>query len=319
MHVRPFAHLGRLTRLGAALACAALTPLAGCGDSPTSGGSARLSILLTDAPGDFAEAVVTISEVYLQGEGGRLTLRSEPITTDLLTLANSTASLVSEAAVPPGRYSELRFVVTGGYVKVERAGGGFDVFATPNYAGVPAGVPVAGTLHMPSFAQSGLKVKLPGDGLTLESEQKIVLVDFDVARSFGREAGNSGRWVMSPVLTATEIQASGGIAVTAQLAAGVVIPTIQGVAPGVAGLKARLSNAEGAAEDVALTDANGDGVFEASFAYVLPGAWSVSLVAPPTVQLTTTPVQPAAVTLASGGSASVAFTITAATVVPPAP
>ena len=239
------------------------------------------------------------------------------MTTDLLTLANKTAELVSEAAVPPGRYGELRFVVTGGYIKVERVGGGHDYFATAGYDHLPAGVTAAGQLRMPSFSQSGLKVKLPGDGLSLESEQKIVLVDFDVARSFGKEAGNSGAWVMHPVLEATEIQASGGVSVTARLGDGVVLPTLNGSPVTMGALKARISNAEGAAEEILLADGNADGVYEASFLYVLPGAWSVSLVAPVGVTLTTAPVAPVAVAVAQGGLPAVNFTISAAVLTPP--
>ena len=320
MHVRT-GRLARITRLATALACAALAPLAGCGEGgpTTGGGNARLSILLTDAPGDFAEAVVTISEIYLQGEGGRLTLRSEPVTTDLLTLANKTAELVSEAAVPPGTYGELRFVVTGGYLKIERQGGGFDYYASQGYDQLPAGATATGELRMPSFAQSGLKVKLPGDGLTLGSEQKIVLVDYDVSRSFGKAAGSSGAWVMHPVLEATEIQASGGVRVMARLGAGVALPTLAGATEPVAmtAIKARLSNAAGAAEEIVLAPSATAGVYEASFLYVLPGEWSVSLVPPAGVVVTTTPVAPAPVTVTQGGAPVVDFTISAATLAPP--
>jgi len=319
MHVRT-GRLARLSRLATALACAALAPLAGCGDGgpTTGGGNARLSILLTDAPGDFAEAVVTISEIYLQGEGGRLTLRSEPVTTDLLTLANKTAELVSEAAVPAGRYGELRFVVTGGYLKVERQGGGYDYYASQGSDQPPAGVTAAGELRMPSFAQSGLKVKLPGDGLTLGSEQKIVLVDFDVSRSFGKAAGNSGAWVMHPVLEATEIQASGGVRVTARLGANVVLPTLAGESAPVAmtAIKARLTNAAGAVEEVVLAPSATEGVYEATFLYVLPGEWSVSLVPPTGVDVTTTPAAPVAVTVVQGGTPAVDFTIATAGLTP---
>ena len=320
MHVRT-GPLARLSRLATALACAALVPLAGCGDGgpTTGGGNARLSILLTDAPGDFAEAKVTISEIYLQGEGGRLTLRDEPITEDLLTLANATASLVENASVPQGTYSELRFVITGGYLKIERQDGGFDYYASQGYDQLPAGVSAAGELRMPSFAQSGLKVKLPGDGLTLASEQKIVLVDFDVSRSFGKAAGNSGAWVMHPVLEATEIQASAGVRVTARLGANVVLPTLAGATAPVAmtEIKAQLSNAAGASELVTLVPSATAGVYEASFLYVLPGEWSVSLVPPAGVVVTTTPVAPAPLTVASGASPVVDFTISAATLAPP--
>ena len=62
--------LGRMRPIiaGAALALGAIAPLASCSDS-TSAGNAKLSLLLTDAPGDVKTAVVTIDEIYLQGSG----------------------------------------------------------------------------------------------------------------------------------------------------------------------------------------------------------------------------------------------------------
>jgi hypothetical protein len=36
--------------------------------------------------------------------------------------------------------------------------------------------------------------------------QKILLVDFDVEQSFGQLAGQSGMWVMRPVVTGGEIE-----------------------------------------------------------------------------------------------------------------
>jgi hypothetical protein len=322
MHVRTpasLAPLAPLARLGATLACAALATLAGCGsDNPTTGGAPRLSILLTDAPGDVEKAVVTISEIYLQGDGGRVTLRDTPYTGDLLTLANSTAELVHEAEVPAGSYGELRFVVTGGYVEVERDGGGTAIYASsPTYAGLPAGAQVAGELRMPSFAQSGLKVKLPGDGLTMGAEQKIVLVDFDVAQSFGRQAGNSGAWVMHPVLEASEIQAAGGVTVSVTKGASVVLPIVAGAQLGMGNVEAVLTNAAGSAERLPLAEtAPGSGVWQARFLYAIPGEFTVDLAAPATVTLTTTEARPAALTLASGASASTSFTLTAVGVTP---
>lgn len=309
------------TRLAAAVALCALAPLAACGDSsPTHGGTARLSVLLTDAPGDFAHAVVTISEIYLMGDGGRLVLMNTPVTTDLLSLANSTASLVQDVVVPPGRYGELRFVVTGGYVEVEQAGGGSKIYASsPSYAGLPDGAVVAGTLRMPSLGQSGLKVKLPDDGLTLETEQKVMLVDFDVAQSFGREAGNSGAWVMHPVLAATAIQASAGIAVSVSKDAALAMPTVGAAALALGDLRVVLTNADGAHEEIALSDLNADGVFETHFGYVLPGAWSIDLVGPAGVSLVTAQPRPVAVTLAAGGEGATALTLTGASYVSPTP
>ena len=301
------------------LALAALG-LAACSDgSPVSNaGDGRLTLLLTDAPGDFEKAVVTISSVYLQaGEddnAARVMLRNTPITTDLLTLANSTADLVKDATLPAGTYAQLRFVITGGYVEVENADGSTSIYASsPDYAGLPAGAQVAGALQMPSFAQSGLKVKLPDGGLRIDGEEKIVLVDFDVSRSFGRQAGQSGRWVMSPVLTATNVELTGGISVSLAKADTVTLPAINDTVVTLGQFKAVLTSAAGTREELALADANGDGVIEGQFRFVAPGDYAIDFVAPSdSVQFTTAPGRPIAVTVGSNGTASVAAVMTSA-------
>ena len=188
---------------------AALVAIAACSDTSPTGvaGTGRLAVYLTDAPGDVLKAVVTIDRVYLQGENGRTVLREEDMTVDLLTLADSVATLVPESAVPAGAYAELRFVVSGGYVEVEGDAGATSIYASsPSYAGLPEGATVAGELQMPSFAQSGLKVQFT-DTLAFGGDVQHLLVDFDVRESFGKQAGNSGRWVMSPVLKGSQLEA----------------------------------------------------------------------------------------------------------------
>ena len=99
--------------LTAAMTVMTIGALAACGDS-TNADTGRISLKLTDAPGDFQKAVVTIDQIYLQGgsdenpSGGRVVLLSTPVTTDLLTLANSVQDLVTDAVVPAGTYSQLR-------------------------------------------------------------------------------------------------------------------------------------------------------------------------------------------------------------------
>ena len=180
--------------------------LAGCGDSQSPGDTTRLSILLTDAPGDVLEAVVTIEAVQLVDEGGILTLTDGPTTLDLLTLADATLDLVADAIVPAGTYTELRFIVSGAYIAVENEDGSSSIYASsPDYSGLPENAEVAGQLQMPSFAQTGIKVTLEGDALTLTGDSKVLLVDFDVEQSFGQLARQSGMWVMHPVITGGEV------------------------------------------------------------------------------------------------------------------
>jgi Domain of unknown function (DUF4382) len=183
---------------------------AGCAEravEPGSSGPATLTIHLTDAVGDVQAAVVTIAEVYLQGTGGRTVLRGTPYTVDLVSLATTSTVLLENVSVAAGTYPQLRFVVTGAYIAVEDVTGGTRIFASsPDYEGLPAGTVVDGVLQLPSYATSGLKVQLPGAGLEVPVAGTMsLLVDFDVAQSFGHEAGNSGQWVMHPVITATNI------------------------------------------------------------------------------------------------------------------
>ncbi len=197
-------------RVTSLMLAAALSVGLGCTDA-TGVRTGKLSILLTDAPGDVIAAVVTISEIYLQGgegeEGGRITLMNTPVTVDLLTLVDQTMSLVDEAEIPAGTYPQLRFVVTGGYLEVETEDGSAFYASSPDYAGLPPGVQVSGSLQMPSFAETGIKVNLLNGGITIGAGEKILLVDFDVEKSFGQLAGDSGTWVMHPVLDATDVSA----------------------------------------------------------------------------------------------------------------
>jgi hypothetical protein len=184
--------------------------IAGC-DSTSSNGSGRVSLRMTDAPGAILAAVVTVSSVKLVGDQGQVTLLDTPYTTDLLTLAGTTATLATDVVVQNGHYTELRFVITGAYIEVDNGDGTSSIFASaPNYAGLPAGATVAGTLQMPSFGTSGLKVIVPGGSLAVDSDSHIILVDFDASASFGQVAGGSGGWVMHPVVIASEVAAVAG-------------------------------------------------------------------------------------------------------------
>jgi hypothetical protein len=283
-----------------ALAAAAL---AGCGDSQGPG-TARYSVKLTDAPGPFTAAVVTISEVSLLGSGGKVTLSSTPTTVNLLDLQNATLDLVKDAEVPTGTYQEMRLVITGGYVQLTDG----TIFASsPDYAGLPQGATVTGQLQMPSLAQSGLKVTLPGSALAVTGPQKIVVLDFDVSQSFGHDAGNSGSWVMHPVIKGAEIETTGTVSVSLALGSGVTLPLVSGTQVTLADFSATLGG-----ETMAL-DANG----HATFQFIVPGTYPLSFSGPAGLTFTTDPVatvaNPIQVTVSSGQGASASATITSAT------
>lgn len=291
---------------------AAALALASCGDSSGPSGESRLSLLLTDAPGDVLAAVVTIEEIYLQGEDGRVVLRDDPVTTNLLELANDTYLLVDDAPVPAGTYGQLRFVVSGGYVEVEQDGGSAFYASSPDYEGLPDGATVSGELRMPSFGQSGFKVTVPEGLLEFDGDDRILLVDFDVAESFGHQAGNSGAWVMHPVVKATDVIFAASITAELRLGDGVTLPQVNGQDVTLAQAKAVLKDPNGNEHPLDLSDPDLDGTFSAGWHFLFPGDYEVTFVPPDGLTFTTDPASPVAVTLAEGESAVVAAVVTAA-------
>jgi hypothetical protein len=289
------------------------------------GGEQKVTIKLTDAPGDtFEKAVVTISKVYLKGsadgagdgeegdgkgKGGEVVLLDAPVTTDLLTLANDAADLVKDARVPTGTYKELRFVITGGYVQVKEDGVSRIYASSPDYAGLPEGAQVDGDLQLPSFSSSGLKVKFDKDAdvsITSDGDQQVLLVDFNVQQSFGHAAGKDARWVMHPVIKGADLVFSGNVKVSVTPGEGVSVPEA-------AALTAVLVSVDPETqlvtrEPLALTPGT-DGTYVAEFLYLLPGSYTVDLEAAANVSFTTTPGHPASATVGSGEQSNVAFTL----------
>jgi hypothetical protein len=298
-----------------ALPLLAALAMAACDGGTGANGDARVSIRLTDAPGDLKEAWVKIDRIYLKGGqadsagGGSVDLLTTGTDwVDLLTLSGGrTAELVSGAVVPAGRYSELRLVVCEAYV-IARNG---DVYATSDTE-LPAGVTADGTLQVPSGCSSGFKVKFQGDDpVELASESTIMTVDFDVSQSFGHQAGNSGRWVMHPVLHATAVGFAGGIGGTVGVAQGVALPTCGGAAVAVTAFVPQAT----AGTETFTSAVAADGRYAIT---VAPGTYSMgyapalSFANGDSLMVTAAP-SAASATVASGGTATVDYSITAAT------
>lgn len=293
-------------RTAAALLVASTLALSGCSDSQGPG-TARFSVKLTDGPGPFKGAKVTISEVYLQGSGGKTSLSSTPTTVSLLELQNATLDLVKDVEIPTGTYNQLRIVTTGGYVELQDG----TIFASsPDYQGLPAGATVSGQLQMPSLGQSGIKVTLPGEALDVTGPQKIVLLDFDVAQSFGHETGASAGWVMHPVIRGAEIETTGTVSVSLKLKDGVTLPQVNGNQVTLADFSATLGT------ETQSLDANGN----ATFLFVVPDPYPLYFTGPAGLTFVTDPVatqvNPIQVVVPSGGTASASATITSATASP---
>jgi hypothetical protein len=182
----------------------------GCGNDPTATGTARVQVLLTDAPSDFIEsAEIWVSRVYLQGGGEdnapRVYLYDDPENPkvfDLMELRDGiTGELTEEFEVAAGNYSQLRIIVDSARVTLIDG-------LTFN------GGSSTRKLTVPSGSQSGIKVQL-AESLDLEDDEVvIVLVDFDVNQNFviqgnpGTPAGINGI-IFTPVLHEKSRQETG--------------------------------------------------------------------------------------------------------------
>lgn len=315
--------LSRLAPLALALAFAA------CQDrSPTSPGTTNntttttpigagkgFTLLLTDAPGDVVSAVVTISEVKLQGQGGEVSLLQHPFTGDLVQLRNSVATLVQGLDIPAGSYSQLRLIISGAYIEVATTNGTRVYASSPNYAGLPAGKHVDGDLQMPSFGTSGLKIDLPGGKLDVGQGATIVMIDFDASQSFGHQAGNSGKWIMHPVIKATNVTFGGNALIRLQLAQGVTLPQLNGQNLTLGAFTGTLTPVGGGTPiPVTFTDANNDGIFEAMARGLVPGQYTLTLTGPAGLTTTFTPTLPVTITVGSAQTTTQTITLSSAAV-----
>jgi hypothetical protein len=310
-----------MRRFGFFAVAVAAAVVVGCSDDSLTdgGGTGRLRINLTDAPGDLEEAFIQVERIVLirnaadSMNSGNNSGRIE-ITPDITGYINlldlnggDVLQLVDTVGIPEGSYSQMRLVLDEAYVTLKDG----RVFATAG-ATLPAGVTADGTLKCPSCSQSGFKVIFPQGGLNI-TDNALITIDFDAARSFGHEAGKSGMWIMHPVLRATSTTTEfGRITGNVALGTGVTLPTCGGGANQLDVFKPLA--VIGTDTLSGFTDTLG--VY--NIAGALPGTYTLGYAADITYtngdSLTlTAAATPATVTVAEGDSAKSNFQITAAT------
>lgn len=171
----------------------ALFILVSCQKSGGSGSDdlARLEVRLTDNPNlNLSEVWVDVKEIQIGMEDtGMITLAgSHPGVYNLLALTNGRDTLLSEAEIPAGKISQIRLVL-----------------GPNNYAITHTGERIE--LATPSAQQSGLKVQVH-QTVTGGILYRLIL-DFDAAKSVIK-AGNSGNYILKPVLRIISFMPSGG-------------------------------------------------------------------------------------------------------------
>ena len=172
------------------------------GNTVASGSGPSISLRVTDAPIDNALSVVLrFTEVRLRNTNGNWTshIFNTPKSIDMLQLqGTNTADLLIDKLVDVGNYDEIRLLVDGAPMA--------------NYVLDAGGM---AELMIPSGSSSGLKIK--GDFSVLENRPASLVMDLDLRQSITM-AGNSGKYILKPVVRLVSDQASGHIRGTVDLA-----------------------------------------------------------------------------------------------------
>lgn len=193
------------------IAGAAALALVGCETGPQQNSSAYgfVTVRLTDAPPGsvpIQNATVWISRVeFVSGDSespSRFVVSDTPAVYDLLNLQGGVSALLGSDSIPVGSYEQLRLIVDSAEVTVG-PGVTFSDGSTTKWLKVPSGM------------QTGIKVNFGGP-ILVNPGQQVLVVDFDVSRSFvftGRASSPNGA-IFKPVLHGTATDVAGSIAGT---------------------------------------------------------------------------------------------------------
>lgn len=203
-----------------------------------------LQVYLTDAPGDYEAIWIDIEAVRIhiddeegldEDDEGWITISDEPMRVNLLELTNGEFEVLGETELEEGTYSQIRLIL-GEDNEIVKNG-------------------VTHSLDTPSAQQSGLKLNVHTE---IEGgEIYTLLLDFDASRSIV-EAGNSGKFLLKPVIRTVEFAQTG--AIEGDIEPAESLPWVYAIA---------------SADTVAGTKANAEGDFR--LVGLLPGSYTVAI------------------------------------------
>lgn len=154
-------------------------------------GDARLQVALTDAPFPYVKEVwidVQQIEILEDGHDPLILNGTHPGLYNLFDLTQGKDTLLADATIPPGKISQIRLIL-----------GDNNYLVTLDGTKIP--------LKTPSAQESGLKVQIHQDvagGILYR-----LTLDFDAGKSINK-AGNSGQYLLKPVLRILSLEPSGG-------------------------------------------------------------------------------------------------------------
>ena len=166
-------------------------------DGSSNSTNGTLQVYLTDAPGDDEAVWIDIEEVRIHiddedelelEDEGWIIISDDPKRVNLLDLTNGELEVLGETELEEGMYSQIRLIL-GDDNEIVKNG-------------------VTHSLDTPSAQQSGLKLNVHAE---IEGgEVYTLLLDFDASRSIV-EAGNSGKFLLKPVIRTVAFAETGAI------------------------------------------------------------------------------------------------------------
>lgn len=153
----------------------------------------RLTVRLTDSPGDYEEVNIDLQSVQINansnenGENGWAEVSTNSGIYNLLDLTNGTETLIADESMASGKIGQIRLVL-----------------GSENTVVVDG---ISHNLTTPSAQQSGLKVQV--HKTLLEGVTYSILLDFDAAKSIVKTG--AGGYILKPVITAVTEATSGAI------------------------------------------------------------------------------------------------------------
>ncbi len=176
-------------------ACGSSDSTSTTGNSLTSPSNNLVTLKITDAPVDEAEAVVVefSAVTFKSADGEDVTFDLDPAQSiNLLALQGSESqALVENVEIPAGDYNQIRLAVNAEFDDV------MDSYITIDG--------IRHELRVPSGSQSGLKLNTPFTiakgtvGMTVADENSVYTIDFDLRKSIVNPGGQPG-YFLKPVL-----------------------------------------------------------------------------------------------------------------------
>ncbi len=160
-----------------------------CDTDDSNNGTARLQLILVDAPGDFKSVNIDLIDILVNTQEDEEGWKSlENVNTgiyDLIELTGGTEALLADVELPSGYINQIRLLL----------GNQNSVVFEDDDEDETNDVEIA--LKTPSAQQSGLKLNLHAD--LIAGVTYIFILDCDASESVV-EAGNSGNYNLKPVI-----------------------------------------------------------------------------------------------------------------------